>query len=438
MRHGRRLWIPAVTLLLAAAFFVVGGLSLVGSGASPAAPVSSAPLVHTANATPAQTIAGLQTRLRAVPRDHVAWATLGLAYVQAAKATSAPEYYPKAEGALRQSLKLSHTDNFVADAGMAALAAARHQFSHALTWAQRGLATNPANPTLYGALADAETQLGRYPEAFAATQRMIDLSPDTASLARVSYSWELRGNIPLATQYMQRALDDAANANDEAFTRYYLGELAFNAGDAAGALAQQQRALLAAPNASAPLEGKAKAEAGLGQTDAALADFALAVARVPQPSYLLEYGELLESVGRRADAQTQYKLFAVEQRLFAANGVAADVDPTLFYADHGQPARALRVAQVGVRARPFLEMQDAYAWALHVNGRDAEALEWSTKAMALGTRSAALYYHRGMIEKTLGQMDAAKNDLRQALAINPFFNPLAAPIARAALDGLGA
>lgn len=439
MRPRPKLGIALVTFTLAGALFVVGGLSFARSDGSSeptasAASTGSVPFVTSSGATAAQAIPALQSRLRSVPGDFGAWATLGLAYVQVAKTTSSPDYYPKAEGALRRSLEIDDVDNYVAHAGMAALTAARHQFTEAKMWAQLGLQVNPSNSTLYGALADAETQLGNYPEAFAATQKMIDLSPDTASLARVSYSWELRGNVELATQYMQRTLDAAGNADDKAFAGYYLGELSLNSGDAATALKHQGAAILASPTAAAPLEGRAKAEAALGKIDAALADFAEIVARVPQPSYLLEYGELLQSVGRQAEAEAQYRLFEVEQRLFEANGVAADVDPTLFYADHGQAARAIEVGRSGVEARPFLEMQDAYAWALHVNGRDAEALEWSDRAMRLGTRNALLFYHRGMIERSLGRPDAAIASLRQALAINPNFNPLAAPLARAALE----
>src|SRR4051794_1708490 len=39
----------------------------------------------------------LQDRLRRLPKDHTAWAELGLAYVQQARLTADPTYYPKAE-----------------------------------------------------------------------------------------------------------------------------------------------------------------------------------------------------------------------------------------------------------------------------------------------------------------------------------------------------
>ena len=52
-----------------------------------------------------------------------------------------------------------------------------------------------------------------------------------------------------------------------------------------------------------------------------------------------------------------------------------DAVATLFDATHGDPAAALVDATEGIDDRPFLAMHDAQAWALHVNGRDDEALE---------------------------------------------------------------
>ena len=418
---------PALTALLAVglgvALFLGGAVGLVRSGsdrvASPSAGFSRAPV--SGQALDAR-ITSLQDRLRTVPSDYASWASLGLAYVEQARITADPSYYPKAQGALDKSLRLETRDNFAAAAGQAALASARHDFAAARDWAQRGLQINPASAILYGALGDAETQLGDYPASFAAIQRMVDLAPDTASLARASYAWELRGNLAEATANMRRALDDAATPADRAFARYYLGELAFNQGDAAGALVHYRAGLGADPSYPRLLQGKAKAEAALGQIDAAVADYATVVERLPEPAYVIEFGELLDSVGRTAEAAQQFELFDALTDLFEANGVKLDVDATLFYADHGDPARALRYAEEGIRTRSFVEMQDAYAWALHVNGRDAEALTWSQRALSLGTQNALFYFHSGTIKQALGDVDGGRADLDRARAINPHFS----------------
>lgn len=426
----------------ALALFTVAGVGVGrsvshGSTAPVAARGGGATDVPSGRDSLGRAIAALQAQLRRQPDNAVGLATLGLEYVQQAKITVDPTYYPKAQGVLDRSLALQPRDNFVADAGQAALAAARHDFRGARGWAQKGLAIDPYNATLYGALDDADTQLGDYDAAFAAVQKMLDVRPGTPAYTRAEYVFELRGQIDQARAAMTQALADAPSAADQAFAHYYLAQLAFDNGDPRGALAQISKGLIADPSYPDLIEGRAKAEAALGQTAAALADYAAIVARVPQPTYVLEYADLLSSLGRTAEASAQYDVFRAELKLFSANGVALDVDPTLFAADHGDPAEALRDAQAGIKIRPFLEMDDAYAWALHVNHRDAEALGWSTKALALGTRNALFHYHRGMIELALGQRAQARRELSTALAINPYFSPLLAPKAKAALVQLG-
>ncbi len=238
-----------------------------------------------------------------VPNDYVSWASLGLAYVEQARITVNPDLYTQAEAALQRSLQLNTSDNYVAASGMAALAAGRHDFATARDWANKGLVINPSNSTLYGSLGDALTQLGDYEGAQVATQKMLDLSPDMASLSRASYSWELRGDIERAQALMQRARDAAGTPADIAFTERYLGELDFNAGDPAAAFDHYQAGLLAFPTDVFCLEGRAKANAALGNIDDAVRDYDKVIARGAEPSFVLAYGEYLESLGRTREAQ---------------------------------------------------------------------------------------------------------------------------------------
>ena len=401
-------------------------------GGTPAAPAAA----PRAGATIDETIAALQAHLAAVPKDYPGWASLGLAYVQQAKITINSDFYPKAEGALAQSLAIDDTDNFLAYAGLSALASARHDFATAEVQARKGLAVNPYSPVLYGALGDALVQLGRYDEADAAIDKMVGIRPDTPSLARQSYLRELRGDMAGARTLMQQALDFAPTPSDRAFALFYLGELDFNSGDPNAALTHYRLALAASPTDVQALAGKAKAEAALGQHLTAIDDYTTVVARAPEPGVVLEFGELLQSIGRTAEAQAQYRIVEATQQLFEANGVEPDATPTLFYADHGQPASALANAGKGITTRPFLVMQDAYAWALHVNGRDAEALAAERTAGQLGYRSALFLFHAGMIEHALGDDAGASRDLAEALRLNPYFSPLGAPVARQTLASL--
>jgi tetratricopeptide (TPR) repeat protein len=302
---------------------------------------------------------------------------------------------------LRRSLRIHARGNFVAMAGEAALASAQHRFHAALHWARRGLRIDPQNAVLHGALADALTQLGRYDAAARAARQMELLRPGSDAEARLSYAAELRGHISKAVRLMREARTRALGRDDVAFADYYLAELARTNGHPAVALRFAQHGLAAEPSSAMLLEGRARAEVALGRVAAARRDFAAAVARVPQPSYLVEYGDLLESMGRREAAHRQYALFRIEQRLFRANGVTLDSDATLFEADHGDPATAVRLGRDAIRTRPFLDSFDAYGWALHRAGRDRAALVAVDKALSTGVRNPLFTHHRNVILRAL-------------------------------------
>lgn len=437
----KRTSLVAVGGVLGVALVAVGALGAVrdDSNPVPARPVVAAAFAaRSAGGELGSSVVSLEARVAAVPKDQAAWATLALAYVQQAKATTDPSLYARAEAAIATSREIGGADNFLADAAASALASARHEFETAEGFARDGLTINPYDPLLYGALSDALLQLGRYDEAFDAVQRMVDLRPDTTSLARASYTWELRGDAARATELMQRALDDAPTPATRAFAAAHLGELAFDQGDANLALGHYLDALAGNPDDPAALAGRAKAEAAIGQIETALEHYELVTTRFPEPAYVLEYAELLESVGRTDAAQVQYSVFEATQQLFAEAGVRPDATAVLYEAERGDPATAVAHGLEAVAERPFMAAKDALAWALYQAGTFDEALAASNEARALGTRSALFDYHAGMIALARGDIEAARADLASALETNPNFNPIAAPIAAATLAELGA
>ena len=134
------------------------------------------------------------------PPDWTAWAALAADYVQQGRITADPTYYPKADGAVAKSLALDHADNFLALTVKASIAAARHDFAGALSLANQSLAIDAFNSSTYGVKGDALDELGRYSEAFRAFSEMDHLRPNVASFSRLSYAYELQGDITRARQ----------------------------------------------------------------------------------------------------------------------------------------------------------------------------------------------------------------------------------------------
>lgn len=382
-------------------------------------------------------VPALQARLRAQPRDFGGWATLGLAYVEQARTDGDPSRYPQAERALKRSLDL-RPGNDQALAGRAALAAARHDFAGALTYADRALKANPYSERALCSRIDALVELGRYDEAARAADTADTRRPGVPVFTRYAYVRELRGEVDAARRVLEKALAGASSPADVAYVATQLGRLAWNQGDYPAALRHYARALAADDTHLPALEGRARAEAAGGDQDGAVRDLEDVVARSPLPGPLVALGELYEARGEEGRAREQYALVDAWTALARAGGVDVDLDTALAAADHGDEAAALRAARAEWDRRRTVHTADALAWALHVNGRDGEALPYARRATATGYRNAAFLHHLGMIERAVGREPDARRHLTAALDLNPGFSPLGAREARTALKDLEA
>ena len=401
-----------------------------GDRAVAAAP-SSATLLRAAAPTGslAASISTLQDRLHALPQDWRGFASLGLAYVAEARATADPSWYPKAEAALRESLRLHAGDNADALLGLGALELARHDFTAALEHGRTAAAMDPYDAEAYGVQGDALVELGRYDEAFDTFQTMVDTRPDISSYARVSYARELLGDTPGALEAMRAAFAAAGTPADAAWAAYQLGELEFGRGDVGAAAGWYERGLEIAPSFAPNLAGTAKVAWARGQEALAIRRYADVVAAYPSVEFVAALGDLYATTGRPDLAGEQYAVVEATRAIARANGVDVDLEIALFDADHGDPSSALAAARSEWARRQSIHVADAYAWALHVNGRDEEAARVMDRARSLGTRNATFLFHAGAIQHALGHDRQAARLLREALALNPHFSILNAPVA---------
>ncbi|MGW7819301.1 tetratricopeptide repeat protein [Streptomyces puniciscabiei] len=436
-RRWRTAQLAGCAALLAVA--LTGGAIALGAGPAPATVPAASTAVDPGALGGGDLDAGiatLQAHLRTQPKDSGSWATLGLAYVEQARTKGDPSRYPQADKALRRSLALA-PGNDQALAGQAALAAARHDFKDALTYADRALRQNPYSERALSSRVDALVELGQYAQASKAAETADARKPGVPVFTRYAYVHELRGDVATARRVLEQALAGATSPGDTAYVAAQLGQLAWNQGDFRTALTYYARALAADDTYLPALEGRARAQAASGDRASAIKGMETVVSRYPLPGPLVELGELYEArgaAGDRARARRQYALVDAWIALARANGVNADLDTALAAADHGDKAAALRAARAEWARRHTVHTADALAWALHANGRDAEALPYARRATATGYRNAAFLYHRGMIELATGHRAAGRASLTSALRLNPGFSPLGAAAARKALE----
>lgn len=314
-------WTLAVPL--AVVFTVAGGVLL-----TPPAPPAPATVVAQADPL-VKRIESAQLRLREVPGDWTTWASLGISLVERARITADPTYYPRAEAALDESLKLrpSNPDALI---GKGMLANARHDFALAAQLATQAVSQNPFTSTGYVVLADAYTQLGQAQAATTAVQRALDLDPGVPALARAAYDFELRGDVAQAREMWSRALRQATVPADTAYIRRQLGDLALATGDRE--LARTEYTL-------------AGHRYGLAKLDSDLLAYAALAAARPEPSLLAEYAVLLRLAGRTAEAAQALQLADAALALLAANGAGDDLAVAEVALARGDCATARAAAQ---------------------------------------------------------------------------------------------
>jgi tetratricopeptide (TPR) repeat protein len=384
-----------------------------------------------------EAIAHMQRRIEQRSTDHDAYAQLGLLYLQRVRSRGDAADYERADQALTAALAIepNQVDALV---GKGILALALHDFGGALRWAEQARAINPYRPDILGIMTDAHVELGQYAQAIAVLQEMVDMRPGLNSYTRIAYLRELQGDVEGAIQAMQAAAAIGLPGDEPTlWALVQLGNLHFQRGDLASAEASYQAALRQSPDYLYALAGMAKVWAAQGRHAQAIAQYQQVLARIPLPEFAIALGELFEASGRMDEARQQYELVELIQTLNAAAGMNIDLEMALFNSDHGaDKATALAQAEAAYAERPTIYAADVLAWALYANNRAGEARGYMEEAIRLGTRDARLYYHAGMIALAQKETADARYYLETALTINPYFSPLEASKATAALATL--
>ncbi|HEY1012926.1 MAG TPA: tetratricopeptide repeat protein [Herpetosiphonaceae bacterium] len=432
------------TVVLIAALAIVAAQRAGNLGAEPttaAATCQSAPALRQGAQTlpaGAEALAWYQDRIKTCPDDQRAYGQLGAAYAQRARETGDPAYYTKADAVVAEALRRDPRDQ-TALAVKGSLALSRHQFAEALAIGQEALEVNPNTAQLYGIVGDAQIELGQYDEALDTVQKMVDLRPDLSSYSRVSYLRELRGDLPGAIEAMSQAASAGSPAAENtAWSYVQLGNLYFNTGDLAAAEREYLRAGSLAADFVPAQAAQARVLAARGEFDQARLMYGQVLKRLPLAEYAIAAGEMELAAGDEAAARKQFDLVAAIDQLNQANGMVTDLEMALFLADHGDPQAAVARARAAYAQRPGVKGAETLAWALSQAGQHDEASKLIAEARKLGTKDAALFYHAGMIALRAGDTAGARDLLRQALALNPFFSPLQAAAARQTLASLPA
>ena len=337
-------------------------------------------------------------------------------HIREAAETGDPAFYGLAERALDEADALDPAAPATTIV-RGALALALHRFDEALAFGEAAMAANPSSAAAVGIVVDAQVELGRYDEAAASVQRMLDLRPDLAALSRASYLRELNGDLSGAIEAMAAAEAAGGGATfDVASIAALRGDLALSDGDLDGAGALYDRALETAPALVIAQVGRARVLGATGREAEAIAELEAAVERVPVPAALELLAELQERTGDTSGASANRELVRATATLQEASGQVVDLEMAIFEADYGDPVRAVELARRTAAIRPGnVYVADALGWALLRSGDPAGAVEHVESALRLGTVDAALRYHAAEVFAAVGNDDRARAELARAV-----------------------
>jgi tetratricopeptide (TPR) repeat protein len=399
-----------------------------GGGSLPAAVV---PLPEAAR------IAGLERAASDRPDDPLAWQQLGSTYVRLAIATGDPDYFRGAERALERAEALDPT-SAVTMVAKGTFALTLHQFDEALRLGQAAHAANPFDPQARAVQVDALVELGRYDEAAAVLQELLDRRPGLAAFTRASYLRQLRGDLSGALHAMEQAQTAAGGQPFETAVASALrGEIHLLAGELERARRAFEASLRQSPGLVTGELGRARYLEATGRRDEAIRHLRRAVDATGAPGLAILLGELLEIEGRDAEAGAAYDTARQVYRDEVTAGAVVDLEVAFLQADHGTPAAALDAARRAYAARPNIYTADAMAWALYRSGRAGEAVPFTEESLRHGTVDAALRTHAAAVFHATGDPNRAATVLAPAVALGGYLAPPLRPVVAELVPALG-
>jgi tetratricopeptide (TPR) repeat protein len=179
-----------------------------------------------------------------------------------------------------------------------------HQFAEAKKYALQALQMNRYEADIYGALIDANIELGNYDEAIAYCDKMLSIRPDLRSYSRASYIREIYGDNQGAIEAMKMAVDAGATGMENTeWARVHLGDLYLNKGALDTAKLMYERALAFRPKYVHAQIGLAKIAEQNKQYDSSIAIVEAVIETLSESSFVSYLAKLNMAKNNIAEAK---------------------------------------------------------------------------------------------------------------------------------------
>ncbi len=304
-----------------------------------------------------------------------------------------------------------------------------HQFRDAQDAANKAYAISQHNAQLFGALVDANVELGNYTEAVKMSDNMMQLRPDIRSYSRVSYLRQIYGDNTGAIEAMKMAVEAGVpGAESTEWARIILGDLLLMTGDI-------KNAEICYSSAQGLRTNYPYAEAGLGRLEKAKKNYDEAikhteaainimsdVAFVNQLADIYELkGDKEKSEEIRNDVLDLLEKAEKEQNK-EDNPIKHNGARELAIANMhvGKLDKAMKYANEDLAMRPDnIDANELVAWIYYLQGDYTNAKMHADKMLITKTKNPISLYKAGLIYSKAGDQTTGGSMMAEATAINP-------------------
>ena len=334
---------------------------------------------------------------------------------------------------ITKDLKATQEQIFLAKSYKASILLSLHRFAEAKAIAEEAKAVNDFDSGIYGALVDANVELGNYDEAVKACDKMLAIHPDLRSYSRSSYIRQIYGDNPGAVAAIKLAIQAGpAGSESTEWARVILGDLYLSMGKTDTAKMLYETSLQYRPNYASAEMGLAKVGRAERKYDDAITHCKNAIRSLTESSFVAFLADLYELKGEKDKAKevrADVLRLLVEsenenaKETYAKHNGSREIASALMAA--GKWDEALKNARIDLNFRPEnIDANELVAWIYYLKGDYANAKGYADKMMRMNTQNANLIYKAGMIYEASGDTEKGKSLKAQAQKINKNIDPL--------------
>ena len=370
----------------------------------------------------------LQAKIKANPDDSRSLLSLANAYITESRISGNIAYYDKAALHTVDIILKKQPDNYEALMLKSLLQLSQHHFADGLATAQKAVSIDSNSAFVYGLLLDANVEMGNYPEAVDAAEKMVSIRPDLRSYSRIAYLREIHGDYTGAVTAMELAVQAGIPAEEVTeWCRVQLGRLYELMGEIEKAKFQYNISLAARP-------GYAYALAGLGRIASFEKKYDSAV------YYYEQAANLITDLGIKENLATAYfnmgqieksknlNKEVIDEMNKAAKlliedpdaGHYSDKEQAYAYLKNNDLDKALKYALAEYNRRPKnIEVNEMMAWVYYKRNEIDKALPYTNAALLTNSMNPVLLCTAGLVYLKAGEIQKGKKMIELGLKNDP-------------------